>query len=131
MKEKRWWRGDDLLVRSPGHRVWPIFVRVVLMMTVGWLAVAAVLYLDPGPWTAIASGVLGVTIGISATAQFRRLSAFRNGWVRGRTEMVTSLREARRREMYIHEWLSLEWERTAAVMGIDPYPEERTESGDR
>lgn len=55
-------------------------------------------------------------LGRGTLITMRRMQAYRNGWIDGRTSLLHSMKEAERRGMSLEEWEQTEIERVSQVM---------------
>lgn len=124
------WISNDLLVRAPGQR-WRMISTVVAMVSLGFGLLVVINNAPPGPVRALASGGMGLFIGWGGLGAYKRIHAYRLGWVHGRIALVRSLREAYNRGMSPGEWMQAEYERDMATMGRKPRRlQERTEESE-
>lgn len=89
-----------------------IFV-VALVCLVGrdWLDAHPVAYL-------LASCFVGWVVGLGALSATRRASSYRSGWLAGRSQMISAMLEAQRRDLDASQWLQGELDRDAHLLGL-------------
>jgi len=122
---RKTWLSDDLLVRAPGHGKRALAVAAALLL-VGLAAIAVLNMAPQDAWYRdLASPVLGGMVGWACTGVFKRMNAYKWGWLSGRTAMVRSLREASRRDLSVGEWLEGERQRDAVLLGLDESLEQK------
>lgn len=71
------------------------------------------------PFAVFGQLVIATVAGLAVSSGLRRKTAFRNGWLEGRRQMVEAMLEAQRRGLSPADWMRSEAERDAAVLGID------------
>lgn len=99
------------------HRVRLLFWRGVGTFLLALALLMGMNFLPPGsPWFTVCSVSVGWLLGRAALRQFHRASAYRDGWLDGRLQMITSLKESCDRDMTPDEWLEGEFERDRSVM---------------
>lgn len=69
------------------------------------------------PWAVLGQVTIAALAGWGISGGLRRKQAYRNGWLEGRFQMVSSLAEAQRRGFSPDEWAMRELERDTAVLG--------------
>lgn len=108
---------DETYVRDPRSSR-RLAVAAAAWMLSGMGATLVLVWSEPGPMTAAASGLLGVMVARAAMARMRRATSYRSGWLKGRLVMVNALSESLRRGMSVEEWLQAEFERDAKILGL-------------
>lgn len=120
-------RQDETVLVARGPRAdFGLLVHAVVMFLVGLAALVAV-NVGGGLVSAVASGVLGGLIGYATLSRQRRARAYWSGWLTGRSEMVSSLGEASKREMSMQDWLTTQFDRDVAVIGLPDNREHPTD----
>jgi hypothetical protein len=115
---RRGWMADDVLVQGRPHASRRLAAGAAVYFLLGLGAVFGLIWLGGTPLGAVAALVAGHIVGRCATARLRAASAYRIGWLQGRTAMVGALTEAMRRDMHPVDWLRAEAERDAAILGM-------------
>lgn len=108
---------DETVIVTRGARRagWRLMIFALLTFVTGITAVVVVQ--GNNPWLQIpASMWLAALVGWSALGRQKRARAYWTGWLAGRMQMVSSLGEARRREMDMVDWLEAELDRDFAVI---------------
>lgn len=112
-------REKALVNRQPHGLVVSAVVRLTAWGAAVWIAPPA-----RTTWELIGVMVMGLLSGSAALNAWMRASSFRNGWVHGRSQMVSSLAESGRRGHSMEDWLQGEMERDITIFGPitnDPY----------
>ena len=111
-------RTDAMFVMEPtpgyARRVLLLDVLAFLMALICWGLVSQL----HGWERTVAAVVIGLQLGRAGITSFRRASAYRSGWLRGRSQMVGAMIEARNRGMSPSDWLAGELARDYSVLGI-------------
>lgn len=112
----RRYRADEtVLVSRPRRSSLGLVAHAACMIITGTVASFVA---QSNSWYAIfGAGYLGGLIGVTALGRYRQARAYWSGWLGGRSAMVSSLAEAGRREMDMHDWLSAEISRDLALIG--------------
>jgi hypothetical protein len=114
-------RSTDAMLVTADRRRWFAVLAFDAAMFTGAVVAWALWPVTRDTWFGILGGCLiGLQIGRASIGGIRRASAYRAGWLNGRSAMVHALAEAQRRGMTPSEWLSGELARDYAVLGIDP-----------
>lgn len=124
----RRYREDETVLVTRGPRAGlGLALHAVATFVVGLSALVAIQLPDHPRLHLPASIVIGGLVGWTAQGRHRRARAYWGGWIKGRTAMVASLHEAERRGMNLHDWLTAEFQRDRAIIGL---PEDESEKDD-
>lgn len=114
-------RTDKMLVAHDRRHVRFVVALDLLLFIGGVWAWFNYRTMAAGPLLVFAATVVGCQLGRTGIMTLRRATAYRSGWLQGRSAMVVALAEAQRRGMSPMEWLEGELQRDWAVLGIDPH----------
>lgn len=112
-------RTDRMLVTHDVAHFWAIVIIDLVMFLAAVLAWVFTRGLGPGRLAFTLTMLVGLQLGRTGFMTVRRASAYRHGWLRGRSAMVNSMDEASRRGMSVDEWLQTELARDCMVLGVD------------
>ena len=112
LREKR---DTEVFIEEPG-RARRVFLKGVARLVLSWGALVVMIWAPPGLVSTLAGGVVGAFVGPVALSGMKRAGAYRDGWLRGRTDMVAAMVEAERRGLTPAEWLAAEHEKTVSVL---------------
>lgn len=127
MKVRKTWVSDDMYVRKP-HLWWVPVVYIIVLTMVGFAATTVLTVVrEPGPLRALASGLIGLYVAGAAMMVFKRLQAYRWGWLDGRSDMLRSMHEAHRAGLSVEQWATQQAEKdVAAMFAVRPRIKDRT-----